>query len=230
MADGKPKDYSSMYCEDSNNSFSILRNHNDRMNYSQGQPDIKFLQTPPLPPPPMPFNRNSITASANNKANNLCPSVPTRMSTMRPTQNRNTLKSLDGSHVAPKHREQSPIDLMQVVAKLEQLPKENHRAYAMDTLNKHYSSVFNNRKRPEFKERVGFRVYIQYSGEKDTYVVKVERNTLRAIKDKMPKRGNYRYFFRSQDSTCEELEFDDSIVPHHDVDGQKQIYCQVFPI
>lgn len=140
------------------------------------------------------------------------------------------LKSLDGSHVAPKHREQQSIDLMKVVAKLQQLPKENHRAFAMDTLSKHYSSVFTNRKRHDQKERAGFRVYIQYSGEKDTFVVRVEQNTLRAIRDKMPKRGNYRYFFRSQDSTCEEHEVDGSVVPYHDRDGQKQIYCQVFPL
>lgn len=158
MADGRPKDYSSLYCEDK---------------------------------PPVPSTRG------------------------RP------YKSLDGSFVPQKHREQ--LDLRQVVAKLENLPKDCHSVYAMDTLNKHYSNVFVNRR------KAGFKVYINYCEEKDTYVVRTENNTLRAVKDKLPKRGNHRYFFKQLDNTCEEVELEDSIVPYHEKDGSRQIYCQVFP-
>lgn len=136
-------------------------------------------------------------------------------------------KSMDGSFVQPKHREQS-IDLLQVVAKLESLPKENHRAYAMESLHKHYSSFVNRRKSNQ-AERAGYRAYIQYHDEKDTYVVRVENNTLKAVRDKLPKRGNYRYFFKRLGNTCEEVEFDEALVPLYEKDGLKQIYCQVFP-
>lgn len=208
MADGAPKDYSSVYCEDLP---PIPTHHLD-------------LKPPPLPIPP-------IVSSRGSQQNGKISSIKNRV---HHDQNHNInikVKSLDGSHATPYHREQS-VDLMKVVAKLNQLPKDNHHAYAMDTLNKHFSTVFTNRRRfndQKEQQKIGFRVYIQYSGEKDTFVVRAEQNTLKAIRDKMPKRGNYRYFFRSRDSTCEELEFDESTVPYHEKDGQKQIYCQVFP-
>jgi len=180
MADGIPKDYSVMFCEDS----------------------------------------NKISASPNMNATINLP-IPS-------TRGRAPYKTLDGSFVPPKHREQT-VDLRQVVAKLENLPKENHSAYAMDTLNKHYSSVFVNRRKSNQVSRGGYKAYIQYHDEKDTYVVRVERNTLKAVRDKLPKRGNYRYFFKQLDNTCEEVESDESTVPFHEKDNSRQIYCQVFP-
>lgn len=156
MADGKPKNYSSMYREDK---------------------------------PPIPSIR------------------------IRP------YKSLDGSHAPPKHHEQ--LDLRKVVAKLQNLPRANHSAYAMDTLNKHYSSVFVNRKS-------SFKAYIKYFDEKETYQVTIATNCLRAVKDKMPKKGDYRYFFRGEENVWEEIESDESQVPYEEKGNAKQIICQVF--
>lgn len=133
-------------------------------------------------------------------------------------------KTLDGSYVPPKHNEAKQLELMQVAAKLQNLPKEYHSAFAMDTLNKHYSDVFVNR-------RSSFKAYIKYFDEKDTYVVRVDSNTLKAVIDKLPKKGAYRYFFKGPENTCEEVENDGSTVPYHEKDGKtKHIYCQLFPM
>lgn len=175
-------------------------------------------------------NRNNVSSSTSSRSSNqldvqlLPPPPPIPSSRGRP------YKTLDGSFVQPKHREQCVNkDLLQVVAKLESLPKENHRAYAMDSLLNHYSSFVNRRKSNQAEE-AGFRVYIQYSDEKDTYVVRVHKNTLKAVRDKLPKRGNYRYFFKRRENTCEEVEFDEATVPFYERGGSKQIYCQVFPL
>ena len=193
MADDElPKDYSSVYCEDS----------------------IK----PPIPP----MRRTTNTLASH-----------TMMPTNHNHQNQHILhqKQAIWSDGARSHKRQceSTVDLRAVVAKLQNLPQENHRAYAMDTLNKHYSSVFVNRRKSNQVSRGGYKAYIQYHDEKDTYVVRVERNTLKAVRDKLPKRGNYRYFFKQLDNTCEEVESDESTVPFHEKDNSRQIYCQVFP-
>lgn len=138
-------------------------------------------------------------------------------------------KRLDGAHQAPKQvREQAglnnqSVDLQKVVAKLNQLPREDHSVYARDTLRNHYSSVFIRRRRD-------YKVHIQYFVEGQTYVVRTSQNTLAAVREKMPIRGNYRYFFRLHENTCEEIESNESKVPYHEKDGQKLIYCQVFPL
>lgn len=190
-----------MYCEDSNTLPVVMSAGNNNRNSVSSSNQRNSQHDVQLPKPPVPSSRG------------------------RP------YKSLDGSFMQPKHREQSSVnkDLLQVVAKLENLSKENHRAYAMDSLLKHYSSFVNRRKSNQ-AEQSGYRVYIQYSDEKDTYVVRVEKNTLKAVRDKLPKRGNYRYFFKRRENTCEEVEFDDATVPFYERDGSKQIYCQVFPI
>lgn len=206
--DGTPKDYSSMYCEDAGLNFTSNRSSS----HSAAAINVSLPDLPP-PLPPIALHRTSTTTSSR--------TAPNATKSLADKHDR-----FDGRQVAPKHREQ--LDLAMVVAKLKQLPKEDSRAYAMGTLNEHYTS-FTNRRRVDQNERTSFRVCIQYSGEKDTYVVRVNQNTLKAIKDKMPKRGNYRYFFRSRDLTCEELESDDSMVPYHEKDGRKLIYCQVFP-
>lgn len=126
----------------------------------------------------------------------------------------------DGVRAKP-HRE-TPVDLQAVVEKLRNLPSQ--RQYALDSMNQHFSSVFTERRKPSI-----FKAYINYREDKETYVVRVERNTLRTIKSKLPRRGNYRYFFKQPDSTCEEFESDDAAVPYIEKDGQRQIYCQVFP-
>lgn len=199
-----------MYC-DSSMSLASTRPHvNPTNQLNIGPPDLP----PPLPPIAQQRTSNGVYPRIN----------ATKSSTSSSAIHK--LDRFDGCPSVPKHREQ--LDLAMLVAKLKQLPKEDSRAYAMGTLSEHYTS-FTSRRRVDQKQRTGFRVCIQYLDEKDTYIVRSEQSTLRAIKDKMPKRGNYRYFFRSLDSTYEELEFDDSPVPYHDKDGRKQVYCQVFP-
>lgn len=193
-----PKDYSSVYCED------IMR--------------------PPIPPMRRVTNTTATnTMLMNHNSNNNINRHHNHNNQSHQTQ----AKWSDGAN-ANKRQCESTVDLRAVVAKLQNLPQENHRAYAMDTLNKHYSSVFTNRRRSDKVEKAGFKAYIQYFDEKDTYVVRVERNTLKAVRDKLPKRGDYRYFFKQLDNTCEEVESDGSFVPFHEKDGSRQIYCQVF--
>lgn len=119
-------------------------------------------------------------------------------------------------------------DLFSNVAKLQNHQQKDQCAYALETLSKHYSSVFSNRRKTDNKKEALFKAFIQYSEENDTYVVRVEKNTLRSVKDKLPKRGNYRFFFKQLDGTCEEIELDESIVPYHVKGESKYIYCQVF--
>lgn len=208
MADEIPKDYSRVYCEDSGLVTSTVRNQHHHQHRHHH---------------PNSINHSNITSSTNSGTNNK-PPVPS-------TRGR-TYKSLDGSFVPPKHREQT-VDSQQVAAKLgAHLAKENNSAYAIDTLNKHYSSVFvAGRKTDRSRSEAEFKVYIQYFNEKETtYVVKVDRNTLKAVRNKLPKRGNFRFFFKQSDGTCEEVESDDAFVPFHEKESSKQIYCQLFPM
>lgn len=209
MADGTPKDYSIMYCDSFMSLPSTRPNVHPKADLNIGPPEL---------PPPLPPIAQQRTSSI------LYPRTNATKSSTSSTIHKHD--RFDGCQAAPKHREQ--LDLAMLVAKLKQLPKEDSRAYAMGTLSEHYTS-FTSRRKVDQIERAGFKVYIQYLDEKDTYIVRSEQSTLRAIKDKMPMRGNYRYFFRSLDSTYEELEFDDSLVPYHDKDGLKHVYCQVFP-
>lgn len=133
----------------------------------------------------------------------------------------------DGVRTTKTHRETS-VDLQAVVAKLKNLPEQ--RKYALDTMNQHFSSVFAERRNAERrKSPPNYKAYINYRDDNETYVVRVVHNTLKTIKSKLPRRGNYRYFFKNQlDNTCEEFESDDATVPYIEKDGQRQIYCQVF--
>lgn len=236
MADGSPKDYSSIFSEDS--SFALAGRYRSPPPPTI-PPPMNNLHKPinkNLPTPIQPSQRLSKTANLiNNNNNNHNQNHHHQQQHLESIQSK--LKTLDGGFIAPKHREKATVDLRKVVEKLNLYSKENDvNAHSMDTLNHHYSSVFRNRRRTmsteqSVKEKRAYRVFIQYSGEKETYVVKVDQNNLKSIKNKMPIKGNYRYFFRSRDDiTCEELEYDSSIVPYHDKDNQKHIYCQVFPI
>lgn len=200
MADGIPKDYSRMYSED--NGISTNGNTNIRspiLSNNNVRANHRYnVESPPSiirsPLPPIPSTRASHSSS---------------MTMFKPPE---------GAESRPVYRDQEHL-----IAKLNQLRKEDHHAYAMDTLNKHFSSVF-------VETGLTYKVYIQYFNEKDTYVVRVNRNTFGAVRSKMPIRGNFRYFFRCHGNTCEEIESYDSTVPYHDKDGQKVIYCQVFPV
>lgn len=137
----------------------------------------------------------------------------------------------DGS--LQKRGQEPPVDLRLVVSKLEQFKKADHSADALRTLNEHYSTVFkqtrnSNETRQQFK--CNYRVCVKYHNEKDIYVIHIHHNTLKAVRNKLPIRGEFRYFFRDQDNQNVEIESDDAKLPIHDSEGRKQIYCQVFKI
>lgn len=304
MVDGSPKDYSSIFGDDS--SFGGLPSRQ------------------PMPPlPPLPNERIKITQESAIMKPCSQPVLPARLSkTINLTQlqqqkqqhndltiEQNKLKSLDGDFMIQKNREQQLIDvkrsfvvqekpvqsfqsskenntnnnnnngnnvqvpavvepstqmntntiLAQVVAKLVEYQKEDHGAYAMDTLNEHYSSVFPRRQTSEQRNmntintnsriinnnthnivdqnhnnntnsNSSYRVCIKYHNQRDIYVVRVNHNTLKAVVNKLPIKGTYRYFFRHEDNTNEEIESEQARVPYHEKEGQRQIYCQIFPL
>lgn len=139
---------------------------------------------------------------------------------------------LDGARSVKVPEADLTVEFRAAAAKLQNHSRNNHRAYAMDTLSKHYSSVFNSRRKGSdqvARNGASLKAFIQYSDQKETYVVRVDKATLRSVRDKLPKRGNYRFFFKQLDNTCEEIERDESIVPVHSKGDSKYIYCQVFP-
>lgn len=271
-----PKDYSSMYSEDSGiaslsaasnkSSFSSLstatisrflrfdsskhNNNNNNKNTSKSQSlmhDNNHMNTFTLQPPPIPPIPSSITTNNNARPTNttLMQQTPT-VASPRPsllgkttsaanmTNNNNTIanKMWDGS-MPNKRNQEMPVDLRYVCCKLEQFKKADHSADALRTLNEHYSTVFkqsrsSNGSRSQVK--CNFRVCIKYFNEKDIYVIHIHQNTLKAVRNKLPIRGEFRYFFRDQDNQNVEIESDDSKLPIHDNEGRKQIYCQVFKI
>lgn len=173
--------------------------------------------------PPVPPMRRTISPHCNNTIN---PSHHANNSINRGYQR--PYITLDGAK-SIKPTNESGLDLKLVVEKLQHLAQENRNAYAIDTLNKHYTSVFTSRRKSEHNDKQVFKAYIHYENEQDTYVIRVNRNTLKAVRDKLPKRGNYRYFFKQLDNTHEEVESDESTVPYHEKAESKHIYCQVFP-
>lgn len=127
-------------------------------------------------------------------------------------------KTFDGR--IPTQKRESTLDTALLFAKLKQLEDADRKSnYAMHTLNEHYKTVFN------------YRVCIKYHDDKYAYIVRVTQNTLKAVRDKLPIRGMYRYFFRGEDNEHIEIEDENAIVPYEDgKDGQKHIYCHVFPL
>lgn len=115
------------------------------------------------------------------------------------------------------------LDLRAVVRKLE-AHKSSHKSHhidAMKTLSKHYSDVF--------KQPPQYKVYIQYHDIKETFIIKIRENTLGNVLASMPKRGQYRLFFKDLKNTCEELTDPRSLVPFHEKDDFRNIYCHAFP-
>lgn len=145
---------------------------------------------------------------------------------------RSMYKSLDGTNTRPEHRELQAF-FKQVNSKLNQTPDSNSTSspsIGIDVLKKHYNSVFTHRKH--------YKVFVQYfkfdsDGNKrtldDIYAVRIDKNSLRQIKDKIPHRkANFRYFFKDRRCTCdEEYEIDESEVPYREKDGFRLIQCQV---
>lgn len=145
---------------------------------------------------------------------------------------------LDGGYTThtefPRRKELSTVDLLAVCQKLQ--AHQQHHIDASDTLSKHYSAVFSktNESVPPLPRRrhvplqPQYKVYIQYHDIKDTFVVRVQNNTLRDVLSRMPKRGNYRLFFKDSKNTCEEFEDLEAFVPYHEDGGIRKIYCHAF--
>lgn len=140
---------------------------------------------------------------------------------------RGASKSLDGSFAPRRHRESGKeIDFNELKIKLTSLSEEQHKAYAIKTLQQHYDENIVNRKSAKFK------VCIEYFGGKDgreRYVVGVDRNTLRDVKHKMPIKGDFRVFVFHARDQFEEVEDDNTILPYHENEGRLNIHCRVFP-
>ena len=133
---------------------------------------------------------------------------------------------IDGSVSHRRAPEPGGIDPKELSARLFNLSKEQHRVYAFQTLQQHYTSVFQNRTKKTY------RVYLNYfenNRPKEVYLVRVNKNILREVKAKMPIKGDYRLFFIHAQNECEEVEDDDSTLPYQEKDGNFNIYCRVFP-
>ncbi|CAA3033053.1 Hypothetical predicted protein [Olea europaea subsp. europaea] len=134
---------------------------------------------------------------------------------------------MDGECLWRRRRETGGgIDLNELLPKLQNLSKEQHKSYADSTLRQHYNDIF---QKP--KARSTYKVGIEYmeNGQhKDRYLVKVERNTLEDVKAKLPIKGNYRLFFTHAGNECEEIEDDKSSVPVQRRNNEFYIHCRVF--
>lgn len=138
---------------------------------------------------------------------------------------RGAIKTLDGSFTARRHRE-SGIDPNDLVSRLYNLSREQHKAYAMNTLQQHYSNVFQKRnKQQTYKVCID---YMDNGQQRERYLVRIQRNILREVKAKLPIKGDYRLFFIHAGNECEEVEDDESILPYHEKDGAFVIYCRAF--
>lgn len=139
--------------------------------------------------------------------------------------------------MAPRHRErqalsgtQGRIDLREVAQKLELHigdadGKYPHRKYAEEMLQKHYNSVFSDRRASPYKVYL----FIHHDNEKETYIIRVAQNNLGSIMKKMPKPGKYRYFFKNNlENNWEEIEDEEATVHTQLKDGTNQIFCHVF--
>lgn len=246
MADGAPKDYSAIFDENAGHTCDsgIMLGTSNKISFNH-----------PLPSVVQPPINNNLISSSNTNSGNISSSrsshfniqnkpLPPPLPTTRLRSSHATIKGehiqkppLDGMAIREVNRESAiknfysiqngrpTIDLDQLSAKLQVLSAEK---IANKALNEHYSS-YTERKKHDKLERANYKVYIQYSDDHTTFVVRVDRPTLKAVKDKLPKRGNYRYFFRINDKTSEEFEYDGATVPFHEKDNQKQIYCKLFP-
>lgn len=144
------------------------------------------------------------------------------------------IKPLDGSFEPPRHREfnhQNAADFCNLVsAKLEAIALNNSSAEKEFGTN--IVSTTTNKKRPAatIDNAFGFKLYVQYYDLKETFVLRIAMNDLRSIVERLPKKGNYRYFFKRIDNMCEEIESLQEEAPYFVNDqGVKQIFCQIFP-
>lgn len=142
---------------------------------------------------------------------------------------RSSAPEMDGCR-QPVRRNEAAIDLQAVVDRLNCLSKESCKTAARNTLTSHYNNIMSARRLVQDKPE--FRAHIQYCDDQDQpkYIVQTRCNTLSAVKDRLPKIGNYRYFFRQMDNTWEEYESENSTIPCFIANGQKQIYCRLFKI
>lgn len=163
---------------------------------------------------PVPAARSTTTT-----ATNQAPAAATGTQQQQPPT-----KALDGAFSTRRHREmgQGGINPADLLPKLYHLSKEQSKAYAINTLQQHYNSVFQKRNHRRYK------VYINYWDKKETFLVRIEKNTLREVRSKLPIKGEYRLFFIHPGNECEELEDNEAQLPYHEKDGVFNIYCRVF--
>lgn len=133
-------------------------------------------------------------------------------------------KPLDGSFSARRHRE-SNLDIHVLSEKLSYLSREQRDEYARHTLKTHYSEVFQKKRQEQ-----NYKVCIDYMDgqQKERYLVRTSKNSLRDVKAKLPIKGNYRLFFIHSNNECEEVEDDEAVLPYHEKDGAFVIYCRAF--
>lgn len=180
-------------------------NHNQQQQHDDGGPkDYSRLYIEERQPP-MPSSRSH---------HNIITNHPTIKHKLGPFQ-------MDGACHPLKHRE---LDLREVVLKLQDHITQAN-SHAKDALSQHYTS-FVKAKRPKYKVMIE---YPKVSNQEDVvYAIRIHVNSLHAVKDKLPRRGNYRYFFKTS-SCLEEIESDDAPVPiYAEKDGYKQIFLHLF--
>lgn len=163
---------------------------------------------------------------------------------MRPATRNSKLYKLDGALATPAHRELNGRDFLKTLyAKLQpySISTEQPDQLGIDTLNRHYESVFPMRRGKlenqanEFKGE--YRVYISYfkydaNGVKcprDTpYSIKTNANKLRSVKAKTPfNRPDYRYFFKDNQNVYQEIDNDNDSVPYFESKNSRTIHCHV---
>lgn len=138
---------------------------------------------------------------------------------------RGATKALDGSFPARRHRE-SGIDQNDLLRKLLSISKDQQNQYAMNTLQQHYTDVFHKRNKQTYKVCID---YMENGRQKERYLVRIERNTLRDVKVKLPIKGHYRLFFNfAGNQNWEEVEDEDSVLPYNEKDGAFVIHCRAF--
>lgn len=96
------------------------------------------------------------------------------------------------------------IDFKELVQKLTVLEQVDD---ASNELSKHYTSFIK-------KKKTQVRVLIKYPSSENVYAVRIGSDslTLGSVKEKLPKVGNYRYFFKTKEC-FEEIESNESQVP-----------------
>lgn len=174
---------------------------------------------------------------------------------VRPTTRSSTCmiyKKLEGTlkHPTLSRKDINSKDfLTQLYVKLKpySISTEQPDQLGIDTLNRHYESVFPvRRKKLETLDssninnnglNSGYKVYIAYfkydsdgvKQPRDTpYSIRIDTNKLSSVRRKAPfTKPDYRYFFKDDQNVYQEADSDNDYVPYSDIRGVRTIHCQV---